>query len=93
MPPLPQPEIQSAGRVRRIANKSRRIGCFCVLLDFDFQKKRKEKGNRQMRVRLRVVWVFWEVVGATSTTVLMLAIEFCAAPLRLMLEGRSEQVA
>ena len=94
MPPRPQPEIQRAGRVRRIANKSRRVGWdFCGLPDFDLRKKRKESGRRQRRVRLGVAWVFWEVVGGTSATVLRFAVEFCAAPLRLMLEGSSEQVA
>jgi hypothetical protein len=32
-------------------------------------------------------------VGTNSVTVLMLAMEFCGAPLRAMLDGRSEQVA
>jgi hypothetical protein len=94
VPPLPQPEIQRAGRVRRMANKSRRVGWgFCGLREFDLQKKRNERGRRQSRVRLRVLWVSCEVVGGTSATVLRLAMEFCAPLLRAMLEGRREQVA
>ena len=45
-------------------------------------------------VRERLMFVVAVVgVGTNSVTVLMFAMEFCAAPLRAMLEGRSEQVA
>ena len=61
-----------------------------------FQKKRSEAGRRQRRVLLRVVRD--EVLAAVGlglmlVMVLMVAMAFSGAPLRAMLEGRSEQVA
>jgi hypothetical protein len=60
-----------------------------------FQRKRREAGRRQRRVLFRVVRgsVLCAVPGLTVVMVLMVAIALCAAPLRAMLEGRSEQVA
>jgi len=85
--PLPQPEIQMPGSVMRIASRIRRD------LGFFFEKKSSGNAMRQRRV-LPLLRVFCEVVwGMYSDTVLRVAMEFCAAPLRVMLDGSSEQVA
>jgi hypothetical protein len=63
-----------------------------------FQKKRREAGRRQRRVLvlLRAAWGFVLCavgLGLMVVMVLIVAMAFWGAPLRLMLEGRSEQVA
>ena len=93
-PPLPQPVGHRVARVRR---RVQRIGWMMRVLFLRrmFQKKRSEAGRRQRRVLFRVVWgsVLCAVPGLTVVMVLMVAMAFWAAPLRAMLEGRSEQVA
>src|SRR5271170_6984903 len=94
-PPLPQPEGQRVVRVRRTAQKRFCVG-WVFFLRRVFQKKRRDAGRRQRRVLFRVVWVFVlcaVAFGLTVVMVLMVAMAFCAALLRVMLEGRSEQVA
>lgn len=93
-PPLPQPEGESVASVMKAIQRIMRVRAF-VVDGFRrvFQKKRSETGSRQRRVRLRAVLTEEELLGLTVVMVLMVAMEFCAAPLREMLEGSSEQVA
>src|SRR5260370_32050870 len=95
-PPLPQPEGQRVARVRRRVQRIARVVLWSLFLRKALQKKRSEAGRRQRRVLFRVAWVFvlFAVgLGLTVVMVLMVAMAFWAAPLRAMLEGRSEQVA
>ena len=92
-PPLPQLEERSVVTVRRVSSTIVRVACAVLWI---LRKKSRTAGSRQrsgvvvrvLRLRSRLLA---EVV--TSVTVLMVAMAFCAAPLRVMLEGRSEHVA
>ena len=95
-PPLPQPEGERVVRVKRRIQKIARVVFWSLFLRRVFQKKSRETGRRQRRVSFRAVWMFvlFAVgLGLTVVMVLMVAMAFWAAPLRGMLEGRSEQVA
>src|ERR1700704_1141333 len=95
-PPLPQPEGQRVVRVRRTVQRMVRVVFWSLFLRRVFQKKSRETGRRQRRVSFRVAWgllLSAVVLGLTVVMVLMVAMALWGAPLRLMLEGRSEQVA
>src|SRR5713226_966514 len=95
-PPLPQPVGQRVVRLRRRVQRIARVVFGILFLRRVFQKKRSEVGRRQRRVLFRVAWVFVlcaVVPGLMVVMVLMVAMAFWGAPLRGMLEGRSEQVA
>src|ERR1700754_4124513 len=93
-PPLPQPEGQ---RVVAVSRRSQRMTRWRFFLLRVFQKNRSAVGRRQRSVLFRRVWVLsvlWAVgSGLTVVMVLMVATAFWADPLRVMLEGRIEQVA
>src|ERR1700692_155653 len=95
-PPLPQPEGQRVVRVRRRVQRIARVVFWSLFLRRGVQKKRREAGRRRRRVLFRVAWglVLLAVgLGLMVVMVLMVAMALWGAPLRGMLEGRSEQVA
>ena len=85
VPPLPQPVAKIAAMLRSAIHTE-----VCVCLRRLLQKNTRAAGRMQSSVVLRDGW-FAAVVA--SVTVLMVAMAFCGAPLRVTLEGRSEQVA
>src|SRR6266487_3486544 len=95
-PPLPQPVGQRVVRLRRRVQRIARVLVWALFLRRVFQKKRRDAGRRQRRVLLRVAWGFVlcaVALGLMVVMVLMVAMALWAAPFRLMLEGRREQVA
>ena len=97
-PPLPQPLKRSVvGRRRRSAQRMGRMVLVARVFRI-FQKQRKAVGSRQRRILSGVLFgerLLLDVVGLGSTEVmvLMVAIAAWGEPLRVMLEGSSEQVA
>ena len=95
-PPLPQPVGQRVVSLRRRVQRIARVVFGILFLRRVFQKKRNEAGRRQRRVSFRVAWglvLFAVGLGLMVVMVLMVAMALWAAPLREMLERRSEQVA
>ena len=93
-PPLPQPEGERVIAVRRVLQRMV-WGFLRGVLEREFQKKRRPAGRRQRRVRVRLVWVALRAVvtGLMDVMVLMVAMAFWVVALRVMFEGRREQVA
>jgi hypothetical protein len=104
-PPLLQPEIQNVAVVKRTVQRIGRIPLRVLRI---FQKKKRAVGRRQRRVRPALRASCWlcgprrllgfarswaTVVGLTEVMVLMVAMAVWGEPARVMLEGRSEQVA
>ena len=92
-PPLPQLVVVRVMTERRKVRKIERMDWVRLGRKL-LQKRSAEAGRRQRRVRLNDGGRELCAVdpGLIVVIVLMVAVAFCAAPTRVMLEGRSEHV-